>query len=269
METLQTDNFLTFIGFFRHTFFLLIEVIEATDNEDYEKIKISAKEFNDEWEKIYFPLNAKNINNSFRESVIDEINKNLILLNEEQLKKYKLYISNYLIKEFDLFQSLLNDTKNNFIDLKQLFGVKKINTHDEIDTIEDAILFYSNYFYLFLGEWQSVETRIFDLIDYKRDYEELRENEPIPANEFKRETQKITWLYELGILQTVLQKCNNNYYRTANIIQSFTDLKTDTIRKGLEAIFKPNDGNKKNNPLNNPNNLLFLSEMRRKYKLDE
>ncbi|MEO6707600.1 MAG: hypothetical protein ABIN04_17305, partial [Ginsengibacter sp.] len=96
-------------------------------------------------------------------------------------------------------------------------------------------------------------------------------NDSLPEYKYKSIAQKIAWLHELGILQTVLEKCNYNYYKAANIIQSFTDLniKHDTIRKQLEAIFKPNDGNKKNNPLNNPDNLLFISEMKGKFKLDK
>lgn len=94
-------------------------------------------------------------------------------------------------------------------------------------------------------------------------------NEPISEYEFKSIAQKIIWLHELGILKMVLEKSNHNYYKAANIIQSFTDLKVDTVRKGLEAIFKPNAGNEKNNPLNNPENNLFVSEMVKKFKLDK
>lgn len=94
-------------------------------------------------------------------------------------------------------------------------------------------------------------------------------NEPLPEYEYKWITQKIAWLHELGILKTVLEKSNYNYYIAANIIHSFTDLKPETIRKGLEAIFKPNAGNEKNNPLNNPDNILFVSEMSKKFKLDK
>ncbi len=93
--------------------------------------------------------------------------------------------------------------------------------------------------------------------------------ESLPEYQFKTIAQKIAWLHELGILELILQKANDNYYIAANIIHSYTDLKTDTIRKGLEAIYKPNEKNRKNNPLNNPDNRLFIDEMKRKFKLDK
>ena len=94
-------------------------------------------------------------------------------------------------------------------------------------------------------------------------------NQPLAEYQFKSIAQKIAWFHELGILKTILEKSNCNYYTAANIIHSFTDLKPDTIRKGLEAIFKPNPGNEKNNPLNNPETILFILEIERKFKLDK
>lgn len=93
--------------------------------------------------------------------------------------------------------------------------------------------------------------------------------ESLPEYQFKTNTQKIAWLHELGILQPILKRANDNYYIAANIIHSFTDLKPDTIRKALEAMYKPNEKNKKNNPLNNSDNLLFIAQMKRKFKLDK
>lgn len=98
-------------------------------------------------------------------------------------------------------------------------------------------------------------------------------NEVIPEYEFKTAAQKIAWLHELGILKTVLDNCRAmntyNFTRAANIISTFVDIKPDTIRKPLEAIFNPNETNEKNNPLNNPDNKLFVAEMRTKFKLDK
>lgn len=97
--------------------------------------------------------------------------------------------------------------------------------------------------------------------------------EPLPEYEFKRDIQKMAWLNELGILKPILERCKEggsyNYYRAVNVIQSFTDISKDAIKNALEAIFKPNEGNKKNHPLNNPKNKLFVSEMIEKFKLDK
>jgi hypothetical protein len=100
----------------------------------------------------------------------------------------------------------------------------------------------------------------------------LPENEEtLPEYEYNTDAQKIAWLYELGILEYLLERCkvddNFNWRRTANIISSITGMNTDTIRKSLQAIYLPNETNQKNNPLNNPDNKLFVQEMAAKFKL--
>ncbi len=100
----------------------------------------------------------------------------------------------------------------------------------------------------------------------------LPENEEIlPDYEYKTAAQKIAWLYELGILDHLLDRCKVgetfNWRRTANIINSITGINTDTIRKSLQAIYLPNETNQKNNPLQNPDNKLFIQEMSAKFNL--
>jgi|GEM_PF-5565006 len=96
------------------------------------------------------------------------------------------------------------------------------------------------------------------------------ENEFSP--EFKTKTQKLAWLHELGILKAVLDRCREqetyNWSKAARIIQSFTEIKDHTIRKALMAIYQP-ETNQKNNPLNNPDNKLFVSEMKNKFGLNK
>jgi hypothetical protein len=95
--------------------------------------------------------------------------------------------------------------------------------------------------------------------------------EPLQEIDFEGPTQKIAWLYELGILELVMNKCKNgdtyNPYKSAKIINSFTGINIDTIRKCLEAIFKPNDNNKGNNPFTNDQNRSFVDLMKAKHKL--
>jgi hypothetical protein len=108
---------------------------------------------------------------------------------------------------------------------------------------------------------------------YKPLFKEDELIEEMPEFEFKSIAQKVSWLHELGVLQTILNRCKQgetyNWSRAANIINSFTDINNDTIRKGLMAIYDTNKGNEKNNPLNNADNKRYVSEMLNKFKLDK
>lgn len=98
-------------------------------------------------------------------------------------------------------------------------------------------------------------------------------HEILPDFKYKTEAQKISWLYELGILECILKICKNgetyNWRNAGNIIHSFTGINAETARKMLQAIYQENEGNKKNNPLNNPENKLFVTEMSSKFKLNK
>lgn len=103
---------------------------------------------------------------------------------------------------------------------------------------------------------------------------EKKTDETMPEFEYNSEAQKIAWLYKLDVLSTILEKCKNgdgsyNWNRSAKVINSFTGINIDTIRKSLMAIYNPGTDNDKNNPLNNPENLLFISEMASKFKLSK
>ncbi len=98
-------------------------------------------------------------------------------------------------------------------------------------------------------------------------------DETLPEFDYKTEAQKIAWLHEIGVIETVIQLCkvgnNNNYRKTAMVINSFTGINHDTIRKCIEAIYKPNSDNQKNNPLINSENKLFVREMLGKFKISK
>ncbi|MFL5739875.1 MAG: hypothetical protein ACJ75B_06630 [Flavisolibacter sp.] len=103
----------------------------------------------------------------------------------------------------------------------------------------------------------------------------IDENEPYPDYvEYKSHAAKIAWLKELGVLQTVLNHCRAgngyNYTRAANILHSFIDdIHVDTFRQNIAAIYNPNTTNFKNNPLNNPDNGLFVLQLREKFKINK
>ena len=94
----------------------------------------------------------------------------------------------------------------------------------------------------------------------------------IPDVEFKSETQKIAWLYELGVLDLIVNKFKvdetYNMSRAAKVVNSFSKIHSETIRKALEAIYKPNEHNKKNNPLNNPETNIALSALKLKFDIE-
>lgn len=89
--------------------------------------------------------------------------------------------------------------------------------------------------------------------------------------EFHSAAQKIAWLYELGVIDTIINQCREGEIivlrRASNIINSFTDINKDTLRKCLEAIYLPNPSNKKNNPLKNTTTTIYISDLREKFKL--
>jgi hypothetical protein len=97
--------------------------------------------------------------------------------------------------------------------------------------------------------------------------------ELLPEYDFGTDARKIAWLSELGVLELILKKCREGetfvWRRAANIIHSFTDINSETLRKSLQAIYQNNPANSKNNPLSNPNNKIFVEEMRTKFKLDK
>ena len=96
--------------------------------------------------------------------------------------------------------------------------------------------------------------------------------EPMPDFEYKTHTKKIAWLHEIGILETVMDKCKDgetiNSRRAANVIHSFTGIPLDSLRQSLRAIYQPGN-DQKNNPLINPENKLFVAEMAAKFKLNK
>lgn len=103
------------------------------------------------------------------------------------------------------------------------------------------------------------------------DSETITEDEINPN--FQSSAQKIAWLYELGVTDAIINQCKEGdiivFRRVAMIINSFTGINKDTIRKCLEAIYLPNSSNKRNNPLNNSSTILYIAELRGKFKLNK
>jgi hypothetical protein len=140
-------------------------------------------------------------------------------------------------------------------------------------------LFYGYEPFMLANKEKEDELRFFerDMIKLRNGYNDFIEilnniDEPLPEYKFDTEAQKIAWLYEIGIIETVIQLCKvgeiNNYSKTAKVIHSFTGIHLDTIRKCIDAIYKPNS-DQKNNPLINPENKLFVRDMLGKFKISK
>ena len=143
--------------------------------------------------------------------------------------------------------------------------------------------FDKSYFYELIKKWEVIFKNNYGAKELKENYiipntEPIPETEPMPDFQYKTDAQKITWLHELGILKTVLEKSkeNNgiqttyNWSKAANILNSIcTEIKPDTFRSALMAIENPNESNEPKNPITKPKNKIFVSEMLGKFKINK
>jgi hypothetical protein len=235
----------------------LLHVIELTDEgEQIELIKTKATEFNDEWQKMFFPLNQDyyKLNNTYYSLVKDEIQQNFILLNNKQLKKYKPYVYSYLKDSTDHFQSCLIG-KENFYSLEELEGKNKWIKPNEIKEIEDAIIFYSSSFYLFLAFWQEVEIMVLGLIkkDNEKEDNEEKDNGGVNDTEIhefidsvsKTKTdKKLKWLgtpsqfgfiIDLLIQGGYLERPTSSFQKDANFYLQHFDINTTPGTLAIEV----------------------------------
>ena len=106
---------------------------------------------------------------------------------------------------------------------------------------------------------------------YKSEDTNKDDIENIPEYEFEKISQKIAWLHELGVLQIIMDRSKDgeiyNVSRASKIIETFTDMKTTTIKSCLQAIYQLNKKNQRNNPLTPLANKLFIADMVAMFKL--
>ncbi|MBL0282283.1 MAG: hypothetical protein IPQ11_18375 [Bacteroidetes bacterium] len=95
----------------------------------------------------------------------------------------------------------------------------------------------------------------------------LNEANNLTSIKFENNTQILGWLHKLGVLKLILEKANGNYTKAGSIVESFTTINDSTVRKAMEALYKPTESNKKNDPLNNPENSMFIELLSKKYKI--
>jgi hypothetical protein len=196
---------------------------------------------------------SRNCGNYIRE--LEEINEGEIFGGLYFQTEYQS-VKHLILHDYLLFSEALVSELNVWLIIKKEFGIK----------VKDWKQYIANQ--RELPSVSDVRTLLF------KQANDLPEgDETLPLYEYKSETQKIAWLYELGIIEYLLDKCKNdetfNWRRTANILNSITGINPETIRKTIQAIYLPNEGNKKNNPLNNPDNRFFLQTMSAKFKLEK
>jgi hypothetical protein len=164
MEILQTKSFLKFLGFFRYSFYLLYETIEAVnDNYEISEIRKKGQLFYTQWNKIYFPLNDS-VLNSFREIVLDEIKQNFIVLKDVQYTEYRNYITSCLKDEGEVCTDYFNSIYH--LQFSQINENNRVLPKDIKDT-KDAVLFYSYYIIAFLVEFDTVCREVSKLFNSK------------------------------------------------------------------------------------------------------
>ena len=115
--------------------------------------------------------------------------------------------------------------------------------------------------------------RLKNEVDYKEFLEDQHERivngrnlserdieDDLPSINPLQENQKVMLLYELGVFDFLLEKysLNDNYKKLAQIVESFSGIKQETIRQTYRAIIGVSYS-EKNNPYNNSKNIEFLN----------
>lgn len=95
----------------------------------------------------------------------------------------------------------------------------------------------------------------------------LKQANNFTSIKFENNTQILGWLHKLGVLELVLEKANGNYTKAGRIVESFTAINDSTVRKAMEALYKPTESNRKNSPLTNAENSMFIESLCNKYKI--
>lgn len=148
------------------------------------------------------------------------------------------------------------------------------STQEYIYTLLEPKLFEIATGYVYAYKLPELEKELIELSKGKNDSKiNVNEtNEPLPEYEYKTAAQRIAWMHEIGILDTVINQFKYgetiNSRRAANVIHSFTGIDAGTLRKCLGAIYQPGT-DQKNNPLVNPENKLFVADMAARFKLNK
>jgi hypothetical protein len=111
-----------------------------------------------------------------------------------------------------------------------------------------------------------------DLLELKEDLiKQVEDIAPVDEELFIKEKTKIAWMYELGVIDPIIKHCTIGGVVVANkaarMIEEFTQMNRDTVRKAIDALYNRNANNEKHLPLTGSEDELSL--LNRKYKLDK
>lgn len=267
METLETKEFLKEIGNFTYEFLLMHGVGQYIDeiyNNDYNFDEI----------KEEFRCYLDSLNNNNNPELKQEIRKNFIYLNEVQLRNYKRFVLSYLRETDKKLESYKLDKWYELPESIPFFFCTK-DYLDDIDTLDELI-----HYYLFWEDWRKNVWKEFKdsiLIEFEQGdlpsiQIETSNNEFYEQVSFKNNTQKIAWLKELGVLDNIMTLCKDgstyNCRKAANVIASFTEIDAEILRKCLSSIFQVG-ADKKNDPMQNPKNKLFVTQLAETFRLNK
>lgn len=92
-----------------------------------------------------------------------------------------------------------------------------------------------------------------------------------PNFEFKSAALKVAWLYELGVVNTILDKVDYSTERASLIIATFIDVKASTIKRDIDELrnreVRKKKEYKKNHPLKSQKNIKLINDLKAHFKI--
>lgn len=109
--------------------------------------------------------------------------------------------------------------------------------------------------------------QILSLIDgIKQAAVEILENNSDKTTPAKNALQKVMFLHNIGVIDFLKEKYKASPNKVATILSVFTDEKSNTIQRNISDIITGNKA--KNNPYNSNENKVWLSNTKRKLKIE-
>lgn len=93
---------------------------------------------------------------------------------------------------------------------------------------------------------------------------ELSEEAELASDKYRNCIKMVAWCHDFGLTDFLLKLSNSNFTRAAKLLESITGTKNESIRKVMEAIYKPNESNTKNSPFKQENQD-YIAEMRKNF----
>ena len=234
-------------------------------------------------------------------SLIEGVKKHsplhLLAMPEDEQIKLFLKTQNFPLEAINILTShdfflkeIRNANHNNFIKyieyLKELPFDQRLENYKLLaDEIKTALLIYkiTQKFELRTGEvsievsedlnikkFDDTRNLLLSLIDEMNIDDDDDEADLDPQNAI----QKIAFMQSLGVLDLILEKCRYDTQKTTyniskatNILNTFTGISKDSLKKCLTALTNDQSQHKKNHPFNNLDNEDYVKKLNRYFKL--